>query len=122
MVAGVHKTERLSGYFCMNLLGTLLTPIFLPIDFSPCHMVLRGSSQPRQNHKLLKSLNRFTDQTLRQLISKDHNESKDHAANGKEYTGGRVGEFRSYRVRGLHCPIKGTAKTHKDHHRADSYS
>jgi hypothetical protein len=28
-------------------------------------MVLRRSFQPRQNHKLLKSLNRFTGQTLR---------------------------------------------------------
>src|ERR1700739_1464633 len=40
-------------------------PILLLSDFSPCHAVLCRSSPPRQNHKLLKSLNRFTGQTLR---------------------------------------------------------
>src|ERR1700739_1485257 len=40
-------------------------PILLPSDFSPCHAVLCRSSPPRQNRKLLKSLNRFTGQTLR---------------------------------------------------------
>src|ERR1700751_2550692 len=44
-------------------------PILLPSDFSPCHAVLRRSSPPRQNHKLLKSLNRFTGQTLSSPLS-----------------------------------------------------
>jgi hypothetical protein len=41
-------------------------PILFPSDFDPCHVVLRRISQPRQNHKLLKSLNLFTGQTLRE--------------------------------------------------------
>jgi hypothetical protein len=40
-------------------------PIPRPSDFSPCHVLLRRSSQPRPNHWNLKSLNLFFGQTLR---------------------------------------------------------
>jgi hypothetical protein len=42
MVAGVHKTERLSGYGYMNLLGTLTSSI----PSSPTVLQLYSSPNP----------------------------------------------------------------------------